>query len=43
MATMDIIAARFKYKASLTLKELCYPPAFSVESLVSAALVFQTF
>lgn len=42
---MDITTAHFKYKPSLTLKgELEHSfPSFSVETLISASLLFQTF
>lgn len=45
MATMDITNAHFKYKPSLTLKgELEHSfPSFSVETLIPASLLFQTF
>jgi len=45
MVTMDITAAHFKYKPSLTLKQELniFPSTFSVETLVSAYLLFQTF
>lgn len=45
MATMDITTAHFMYKPSLTLKgELEHSfPSFSVETLIPASLLFQTF
>lgn len=46
MATMDITAAHFKYKPSITLRgelKLLFFPTFSVKTSVSTSLLFQTF